>query len=226
MLISKRKEIEEITRLIEPGDAVLVVACNGCAESFGNAEQSQLSCLKRELEQAGHRVADVMTVDFACEPSLVKHWVKVVDKKESYEAILVVSCGIGVQTVAANTDKRTYPACDTVSFGGRIGQSWSHLRCRECGECMLGYTGGLCPLTSCSKGLLNGPCGGSKDGRCEVNPSTRECGWHLIYEKLKAVGRLDLLGGEPCIKDYSKSEPPEELVALQNQIASEGIEGI
>jgi len=226
MLISKRKKIEEISELIGAGGSILILACNGCAESFGNSEQSQLALLKNELEGQGHKVPDILTVDFACEPSLVKHWLEVVGRKTDFDSILVVSCGVGVQTVAINSNKRTYPACDTVSFGGRIGQAWGDPRCRECGECLLGYTGGLCPLTSCSKGLLNGPCGGSLNGRCEVNPDTRECGWHLIYKKLKETDRLDLLERAPLVKDHSKSEPPEALVALRNRITSEGSEGI
>jgi hypothetical protein len=103
-------------------------------------------------------------------------------------------------------------------MGGRFGQAWGKEICKECGQCILQYTGGICPLTACSKGLLNGPCGGSKDSRCEVFPETRECGWHLIYERLKEVGRTDLLLGVPLVKDYCRSEPPEELVLLRNQI--------
>ena len=226
MLISRLKPIEEIHGQINIADPILIVACNGCAESFGNSEQLRLAYLKKELESKGHEVAEILTVDFACEPSLIKHWLKIMEQKIAYDALLVVSCGIGVQTIAINTDKQAYPACDTVSFGGRIGQAWGQPRCRECGECLLAYTGGLCPLTSCSKGLLNGACGGSKDGKCEVSPATRDCGWHLIYKKLKEIGRLDLLEDKPYIQDYSKAEPPEELVALRNLIVSEGIEGI
>jgi len=226
MLISRLKPIEEIHSQIDISDSILIVACNGCAESFGNAEPARLDLLKKEMESKGHKIAEILTIDFACEPSLIKHWLKNVEKKNSYDALLVVSCGIGTQTVAINSSKQAYPACDTVSFGGRIGQAWGQPRCRECGECLLAYTGGLCPLTSCSKGLLNGPCGGSKDGKCEVYPETRDCGWHLIYQKLKDIDRLDLLEGSPHLKDYSKSEPPEELVALRNLIVSEGSEGI
>ena len=83
--------------------------------------------------------------------------------------------------------------------------------CLECGECMLDYTGGICPLTACTKGLINGQCGGSKDGRCEVEPDVRPCGWYLIYERLEKLGRLDKMKAMPPIKDYGKMQPPKQL---------------
>ncbi len=218
MLISRLKPIEEIVSNLGGVRSLLLLACNGCEESFGNSEPGRLKDLRTEIEKKGPKVTDLLTVDFLCEELLVKHWLPQAGFRGDFEGILVVSCGIGVQVVSAEARRPTFPACDTVTLGGRFGQSWGKETCKECGECLLTHTGGICPLTACSKGLLNGPCGGSQDGRCEVFPQNRECGWQRIYQRLEAAGRKDLLSAPPLIKDFSRSEPPEELIALQNQL--------
>ena len=218
MLMSRLKPIEEIISNVKGVQSLLILACNGCEESFGNAEPTRLKSLKERLEEGGTSFVNVLAIDFLCEPILVKHWLKNAECKGEFEATLAVSCGIGVQVVSAVNPNPTHPACDTVSLGGRFGQAWGRETCKECGECILDHTGGLCPLTVCSKGLLNGPCGGSQEGRCEVFPETRACGWLQIYDRLTAFGKTDLLLAEPLLKDYSRKEPPEELVALRNEI--------
>lgn len=222
MLMSRLKPLDEISGQLKDFKSSLILACNGCEESFGNAEPERLRYLQTEIEKRDISVTDILTVDFLCEPLLVRHWLGIAERKRDFETVLVVSCGIGVQVVSRESRCPTYPACDTVTMGGRIGQAWGKERCLECGQCILPYSGGICPMTACSKGLLNGPCGGSKEGRCEVFPETRECGWHSIYERLEATGRTGLLLGPPLVKDFSLSEPPEELVFLRNQILERG----
>jgi hypothetical protein len=162
MLITRLKPIDEISNQLRDFDSVLLLSCNGCAESFGNAEQQRLKWLKGEIGRSGVCITDLLTIDFLCEPLLVKHWLGLAEARGSFDAILVVSCGIGVQVVSKLSHQPAFPGCDTVTMGGRIGPAWGKESCKECGECILPYTGGICPLTSCSKGLLNGPCGGSK----------------------------------------------------------------
>jgi hypothetical protein len=128
------------------------------------------------------------------------------------DSILVMTCGIGVQATAASVNKICYPACDTVNLGGSRGEWQGSERCMECGECMLEYTGGICPLTACSKGLLNGQCGGASNGKCEIYPE-KECGWELIYNRLKSVGKLDILDKMVPPKDYSKMIPDAAMLA-------------
>lgn len=218
MLMSKLKPVEEIISNVKDRKSILILACNGCEESFGNAEPTRLKSLSEELQVGGVSVVGTLTVDFLCEPLLVRHWLKNAACKGAFDGTLVVSCGIGVQVVSDVNNAPVYPACNTISLGGRFGQAWGKETCKECGECILLYTGGICPLTACSKGLLNGPCGGSQDGRCEVYPETRECGWLKIYERLKDLGRTESLIADPVLKDHSKKEPPEELVQLRNEI--------
>lgn len=108
------------------------------------------------------------------------------------QAIVVMSCGLGVQNVAGYGLQPVVPVLDSLFFGIESGPGEYEESCLQCGECILGYTGGVCPVTSCHKGLLNGPCGGTNDGMCEVGEG-RVCAWSLIYEKLEKIGRLDLM---------------------------------
>ena len=119
------------------------------------------------------------------------------------DAVLVLSCGVGVQTVAEYLDtKPVYAGCDTVRLPGFQGVTPQEFDCGQCGECYLNYTGGICPITACSKSLVNGQCGGSKDGKCEVNPEM-ECGWERIYRRLKMLGRLDALKCPTQIRNFA-----------------------
>jgi hypothetical protein len=124
-----------------------------------------------------------------------------------------MTCGIGVQATAAVVNKPVHPACNTISLGGSRGEWQGSERCRECGDCVLDLTGGLCPLTVCTKGLLNGQCGGAKNGKCEFQPKTRDCGWQLIYERLKKLGRLDKMKAVLDGKDFAKMQTPEAVRA-------------
>jgi hypothetical protein len=219
MSLSRLKPIEEICSYFSQTDPILVLACNGCEESFGNSETERLKMLEKQLEENGVSVNQTLTIDFLCEPILVRHWLSLTIPPDSIvPPILTVCCGIGVQVVSKVRPGQVFPACDTVSMGGRFGQAWGNELCRECGQCILPETGGICPMTACSKGLLNGPCGGTQEGRCEVFPETRSCGWYLIHERLTLTGRTDLLTKPPLIKDHSRSEPPPELISLRNSI--------
>ena len=116
----------------------------------------------------------------------------------------MLSCGVGVQTVAAAyEDKRVCAACDTIALPGFQGVTPLEHDCKQCGQCFLNLTGGICPLTACSKSLVNGQCGGAKDGKCEVDPNM-ECGWERIYRRLEKIGRLDVLKCPVQLRDYAK----------------------
>ena len=126
------------------------------------------------------------------------------------DAILVFSCGVGVQTVAARFEtKPVYAGCDTQRLPGFQGVTPLEYDCKQCGECYLNETGGICPITACSKSLVNGQCGGSKNGKCEVNPEM-ECGWERIYRRLEKLGKLDRFDGPTRFRDYSTFEATKD----------------
>ena len=126
-----------------------------------------------------------------------------------------MTCGLGVQAVTASVNKVCHPACDTVNMGGSRGEWTGDERCLECGDCLLEYTGGICPLTACTKSLINGACGGASQGKCELDPD-KDCGWELIYQRLKQKNQLDKLRRFIPPKSWDKMMPEVEIMATSH----------
>jgi len=207
MILSKQKPWEEILGYLNGESRVFLLGCNGCAQASGTGGPEQVEEMKRKLEEAGKKVTGSSVIDFLCEKALVKSRLRnKIEQIKAADSILVMTCGVGVQATAASVNKVCHPACDTVNLGGSRGEWMGSERCMECGECLLEYTGGICPLTACTKGLINGQCGGASQGKCELNPE-RDCGWELIYQRLKSLGQLDKLRRFVPPKDYSKMMP-------------------
>ena len=138
-----------------------------------------------------------------------------IEEIKTADSVLVMTCGVGIQATAASINKICHPACDTMNLGGTRGEWPGSERCNECGECMLEYTGGICPLTACTKGLLNGQCGGASQGKCELYPE-KDCGWELIYNRLKSLNRLDKLRKMVAPKDYNRMIPEAATLSTTN----------
>jgi len=213
MILSKQKPWEEILGYLEGENSVFILGCNGCAQASGTGGPEQVKEMKSKLEEAGKKVTGSSVVDFLCEKALIKSRLRSkIEPIKAADSILVMTCGVGVQAVAAAVNKVCHPACDTVNLGGSRGEWMGSERCLECGECLLEYTGGICPLTACTKGLINGQCGGASQGKCELNPE-KDCGWELIYNRLKALNHLDKLRRFIPPKDYNKMMPDVETMA-------------
>ena len=200
MLITELKNKDVIKSLIQ--GKVFVLVCHGCKEiKFPEAEAEEL------IKELAEITTGTLTTDYICNVEnlklrLQKHAAAI----EAASTILVLSCGVGVQTVAAQYPaKRVIPGCDTYRLPGFQGVTPLQHDCKQCGECFLNLTGGICPLTACSKSLVNGQCGGAKDGKCEVDPSM-ECGWERIQKRLAAVGRLDALKCPIQIRNYATEQ--------------------
>jgi hypothetical protein len=205
-----QKPIEEIVKFIKPGENVFVVGCNNCAwkcHSGGEAETENMAkrLIKRGIAVIGFTVPGPQGMSLCkldhTRKALMEDYVDQVKEADSF---LVLGCGQGVHTVIDATDGgMVHPGCDTIFGGETVSESEINEYCSLCGECIVEYTGGLCPLTLCAKSLLNGPCGGAENGKCEVDKE-RDCGWILIYERLKKLGRLDLIKGYMEPKHNSK----------------------
>ena len=202
MLITELKAKETILSLIS--GKVFVLNCHGCKET--RFPEAEAEALQAELKAAGN-VTGIFTTDYICNDENLA--IRLAYHKEAIEAadmILVFSCGVGVQTVAAMyPGKKVCAACDTYALPGYQGVTPLQHDCKQCGECFLNLTGGICPLTACSKSLVNGQCGGAKCGKCEVDPDM-ECGWERIYQKLKKIGRLDALKCPVQIRNYATDD--------------------
>ena len=202
MLITEMKAKDTLLSLVS--GKVFIINCHGCKEiRFPEAEAN---AFQQELADAG-KVTGVITTDYICNPEnlklrLERHAAEI----EAADMVLVFSCGVGVQTVAEYLGaKKVCAACDTYPLPGFQGETPLEYDCKQCGECYLNLTGGICPITACSKSLVNGQCGGSKDGRCEVDPDM-ECGWERIYRRLAQVGRLDALKCPVQVRNFATDD--------------------
>ena len=199
MLITELKERDAIIPLLQ--GKIAIVCCEGCKEV--HFPQQEANALRKEFLDNGSATVAVIT-DYICNPeNLLLQLEKHRDKVEGADTVLVFSCGIGVQTVAANFEgKKVLAACDTYPLPGFQGVTPLEYDCDQCGECYLNSTGGICPITACSKSLVNGQCGGSKNGKCEVDKEM-ECGWERIYRRLEKLGRLGSLKYAVKVRNFA-----------------------
>lgn len=203
MLITQLKAKETIVSLVD-GKKVFIINCQGCKEV--HFPENEAVELQKELAADG-RLTGAITTDYICNPENMKlRLQKHMSKIEEADVVLVLSCGVGVQTVAEYLEgKKVCAACDTYPLPGFQGVTPLEYKCDQCGECYLNLTGGICPITACSKSLVNGQCGGSKDGKCEVD-SNMECGWERIYRRLEKLGRLDALKCPTQVRNYATDD--------------------
>ena len=202
MLITQLKDKEWILSQLQ--GKLFVINCHGCKEVYFPEQEAQL--LQAELKQGGN-LTGVLTTDYICNPENLTLRLNLHREEiQAADTILVFSCGVGVQTVAQQYPaKRIVAACDTYALPGFQGVTPLEYDCKQCGQCYLNLTGGICPITACSKSLVNGQCGGAKNGKCEVDPNM-ECGWERIHRRLAQLGRLDVLKCPVQLRDYATDD--------------------
>jgi len=213
MIIAKQKPLEEIREMLEGYEDILVLGCGTCVAICMAGGDKEVGVLAASLRMADkmsgkNRVFREHTVERQCEWEFLD---EITANVKQVNAVLSLGCGIGVQAVAERFPEiPVLPGLDTLFMGMPMEEGIWAERCSGCGNCILDQTGGICPITRCSKGLVNGPCGGYRDGKCEVDP-TRDCAWIQIYERLKNVGRLDMLYIPQPLKDHSKVGHPRSI---------------
>ncbi len=202
--ITKQKPLEEILPSLDKAKKVYIIGCGTCATICHTGGKAEVLEMKEKLEAEGKKVTGWMVIPTACDELTREALAENAEAIEQADAILVMSCAFGVQTVTMYSDKPVYPALNTLFVGKEETPGHFIEVCMQCGNCVLATTVGICPLVRCAKSLLNGPCGGSVDGKCEVSPDT-PCAWQLIYDRLKALGQLDKMEEIVPVRDWSTS---------------------
>lgn len=225
MIVAEQKPLNELKTLLGGADNVLVVGCGTCVTvcfAGGSRESAITSASLRmatKLDGYGRNVSDV-TVQRQCEWEYLD---QIADQVKEADILLSLGCGVGVQAIAEHyPDTWVVPGLNTSFLGIPLEQGVWAERCAACGDCVLGLTGGICPIARCSKSLLNGPCGGSEAGHCEINPDT-DCAWQLIYDRLSSNNRLDLLLELQPPKNWQTSRDggPRKIIREDLRLVSE-----
>lgn len=214
MIITEQKPFQEILESLKGYTKIFLVGCGECATTCKTGGEEELSRMKAQLEKEGKNIVGVCIPAAPCIASQIKtELAKNMKALREAEAILVLACGLGVQSVKDNDRLGLVvsPGCNTLFGAVMDAQGNFYEKCSLCGECVLDITGGICPITLCPKGLLNGPCGGMDKGKCEVDKD-KDCAWVLIYKELEKRKKLDTLKKAQPAKDFKKATKPHKLI--------------
>ena len=215
MIVADKKPIEEIIEEIKDRERILILGCNECVtvcEAGGKKEAGVLaSALRMYFLNQGREVKiDEVTLERQCDHEYLE---EIRDNIDQYDAVVSLACGVGVQFMAEKYPIPIYPGLNT-TFLGAVEELGVYVeRCQACGQCILAQTGGICPIARCAKRVMNGPCGGSTKGKCEISKDI-DCAWQLIVDRLKLLGKMDDYEKLTPIKDWSSDRAggPRKLV--------------
>ena len=214
MIIAERKPFVEIKAMVAPYKKILIVGCGTCVAVCLAGGEKEVGLLASQLKLAlgledKHLEIGEITVERQCDLEFLR---PLCDFTADYEAIVSLACGAGVQYLKQLCYLQPiFPGVDTRFIGVNNEVGYYTERCRACSHCYLGVTGGICPVTMCPKGLLNGPCGGTLNGRCEVNPEN-DCAWSNIHHRLELEGRLDKMREIVPLHSHSRSTTPGQVI--------------
>ena len=219
MIVAEQKPLEEIRRMIAPYQRVLTLGCGTCTTVCGAGGEREVSFLNSALriaqaksENETHNLSEY-TVKRQCDLEFLD---PLVDKAGDIDAILSLGCGIGVQVIAERfPDIPVLPGVNTSFMGAADEYGVWDERCAACGDCRLEETGGICPITRCTKGILNGPCAGTKNGKCEVSKDM-DCGWVLIYKRLEGLGQLEKMRRYYPPRNFRTIPRPKRIISKAN----------
>lgn len=197
------KKVDELTSVLADKDNLFIIACNKCFKEFETVDEPECGEFEKIAGENKKTVVGSARIDFLCNKIQTEKKLKDLIPQDT-ENIFVISCGLGIQTVADLAEKPVYAASNSLNYRGFHGMALTQKKCDACAQCFLNITGGICPVVDCSKSLVNGQCGGAKDGKCEVD-SSKDCAWEKIYRRLEKQGRLEEFLNQPVqLRDYSK----------------------
>lgn len=205
--ITRQKPFEEIKELLAKFDRPFIIGCGTCTTMTKTGGVDQVQEMKSRLQELGKRVSGWTVIPTACDDMTEVAMKENREAIQSADAVLAMTCALGVHRISLYLDRPVIPALDTLFIGVEDSPGCFHEVCAQCGQCILGETAGICPITACHKGLVNGPCGGTNNGKCEVDKD-RDCAWTLIYERLKKQDRLDLMRKYHTPRNFQVSPRP------------------
>ncbi len=209
--ITKQKPFPEVVGLLEGMERVFIFGCGTCTTMAHTGGTPEVLAMKEKLQETQKVVTGTMVIPVACDNLTEEALQANLQVMKDSQALLIMTCAFGVQTISRFLDVPVIPALDTLFIGKESGPGLFQEICLQCGECILGETGGICPVTSCHKGLVNGPCGGTNNGKCEVDRN-KDCAWTLIYERLQKQGRLSAMGKFQPAKNYQVEPKPGKVL--------------
>jgi len=188
--ITQKKSPEEIERLLKGLNRIFIIGCGTCTTLTSTGGEPEVRALKQELSEKGKLITGTTVMPVACDNLTREFLIEFGEQIKQSDTLLITSCAFGVQTIARQLEKMVVPALDTLFIGKETAFGTFDEVCTQCGTCIIGETGGICPVTNCHKGLVNGPCGGTNHGKCEIDVD-KDCVWTLIYNRLDELGRLE-----------------------------------
>lgn len=190
--ITQQKPEEELDQLLDGLGRIFVIGCGTCTTLTRTGGAPEVAKMAQRLSEKGKIVTGHVVAPVACDNLTRDALAEYGDRMDQADVLLIMTCAFGVQNIARQLKKFVVPALETLFMGQETSAGEFNESCTQCGTCILGETGGICPVTSCHKGLVNGPCGGTNDGKCEID-NNKECAWTLIYNRLKDLNRLDAM---------------------------------
>lgn len=187
--ITQSKSEEDIDRLLDRFQRIFIIGCGTCVTLTHTGGAPEVEAMKQNLTEKGKLVTGGTVVPVACDNLTREFLTEFKAQTDQADMLLIMTCAFGVQSIAMQLKKPVVPALDTLFIGKETGMGRFDEICTQCGTCVIGETGGLCPVTSCHKGLVNGPCGGTNHGKCEIDVD-KDCVWTLIYNRLNELEQL------------------------------------
>lgn len=220
--ITKQKPFNEILTLLDRTAKVFIIGCGTCTTMARTGGVTEVQHMANLLTEAQKQVLGWMVIPVACDELTHEALSQHISALMQSDALLIMTCAFGVQTIAMHLDKTVIPALDTLFIGKEKSVGIFEEICLQCGQCILAETGGICPVANCHKGLVNGPCGGTNRGKCEIDVH-KDCVWTLIYRKLEQMGRLDLMRKYQHPKNYNiVPKPGKALISLEERRTEDG----
>lgn len=208
--ITKQKPFDEVKQQLDRFDRVYIAGCGTCATMTRTGGREEVLDMKEHLQELGKLVTGWTVIPTACDEMTEVAIRENNGAIQNANCTLVMACALGVHRMSLYIDKPVIPALDTLFMGVEDSPGYFHEVCAQCGQCVLGEMAGICPLAACHKGLLNGPCGGTNNGKCEIDKE-KDCAWTLIYQRLTEQGRLDLMRKYHPPKNYQVTPRPKTI---------------